>query len=244
MREKLYSFLMLLTRAKVKYQVEVINSFKPLSGKPVIYAANHSAFQDIPIALRAIGKHSYTLVGKQNLGIFDRIFFALIGVIWVDRKDRESRGVAKENIIEYLKKDCSILWFPEATWNLTANLLMLPMWWGIIEVAYQTEAQIIPMALDYDRTKMVCRVKFGIPMSGDELTDKEYGIQMLRDALATLRLELMGDKVVLSRRQTDIAELRKEVESAIDEYPTIDWKYEVSCIYQSANKRQEKMETE
>ena len=57
---------------------------------------------------------------------------------------------------------------------------------------------------------------------------------MLRDALATLRWELMCDNVVLSRRQTDIAELRKEVESVIDEYPPIDWKYEVSCIYQTA----------
>ena len=47
-----------------------------------------------------------------------------------------------------------------------------------------------------------------------------------------IAVELMCDGVVLSRRQTDIAELRKEVESAIDEYPLIDWKYEVSCIYQ------------
>lgn len=223
---------MLLTRTKVNYQVKVINNSKPLSDKPVIYAANHSAFQDIPIALRAIGKHSYTLVGKQNLGILDRIFFALIGVIWVDRRDRKSRGTSKEAIIEYLKKGRSILWFPEATWNLSANLLMLPMRWGIIEAAHQAEAQIIPMVLDYDRTKMVCRVKFGMPMSGEELKDKGEGIQMLRDALATLRWELMCDSVVLSRRQTGITELRKEVESAIDEYPPIDWKYEVSCIYQ------------
>ena len=234
MRKKLYPFLMLLTRTKVNYQVEVINNSKPLSDKPVIYAANHSAFQDIPIALQAIGKHSYTLVGKQNLGILDRIFFALIGVICVDRRDRKSRGTSKEAIIEYLKKGRSILWFPEATWNLSANLLMLPMRWGIIEAAHQAEAQIIPMALDYDRTKMVCRVKFGLPISGKELTDKEEGIQMLRDALATLRWELMCDSVVLSRRQTDITELRKEVENAIDEYPPIDWKYEVSCIYRPA----------
>lgn len=234
MRKKIYPFLMFLTRAKVNYNVEASNNSMSLLDRPVIYAANHSAFQDMPIALQAIGKHSYTLVGKQNLGILDRIFFALIGVIWVDRKDRKSRSTSKKAIIDYLKKGRSILWFPEATWNLSANLLMLPMRWGIIEVAHQTEAQIIPMALDYDRTKMVCRVKFGMPMSGEELTDKEEGIQMLRDALATLRWELMCDGVVLSRRQTDIAELRKEVESAIDEYPPIDWKYEVSCIYQPA----------
>lgn len=68
MRKKLYSLLMSLTKAKVKYRVEAVNACCPVSNKPIIYAANHSAFCDIPIALRAIGKHTYTFVGKQNLG--------------------------------------------------------------------------------------------------------------------------------------------------------------------------------
>ena len=84
MREKLYPLLVLLTRAKVKYQVENINNCRPLSGRPVIYAANHSAFSDIPVVLHAIRRHTYVLLGKQNLGLLDRIFFALLGVIWVD----------------------------------------------------------------------------------------------------------------------------------------------------------------
>lgn len=232
MREKLYPLLMFLTKAKVKYKVEVVNIFNSLPDKPVIFAANHSAFCDIPIALQAIGEHAYPLVGKQNMGILDKIFFSLNGTVWVDRQSRESRAEVKVLLIKLLHKGCRILWFPEATWNLTANLLMLPMRWGIIDVAHRSGAQIVPLALEYDRGKRVCRVKFGRPITGRDLGDNAEGIRLLRDELATLRWELMCDSDILHRRQIDTGQLRAEVESAIAEYPPIDWEYEATCIYQ------------
>ncbi len=231
MREKLYPLLMSLAKMKVKYRVEVVNMCCPVPNKPIIYAANHSAFCDIPIALQAIGKHTYTFVGKQNLGILDKIFFALNGTIWVDRQNRESRAKSKANLIKYLNKGCNILCFPEATWNLTANLLMLPMRWGIIEVAYRTGAQIIPLVLEYDRSKRICYVKFDKPLMGEALADKAEGIRLLRDKLATLRWELMSDSGILHREQIDTEQLKAEIETAITEYPPIDWEYEKACIY-------------
>lgn len=232
MRERLYPLLMFLTKAKVKYRVEVVNACCPVPDRPIIYAANHSAFSDGPIALRSIGKHTYILVGKQNLGFLDKLFFALNGTIWVDRQNRESRAEAKATLMKYMNKGCNILCFPEATWNLTANLLMLPMRWGIIEVTHRTGAQIIPLALDYDRRKRICCVKFGRPLIGETLADKTEGIRLLRDRLATLRWELMSSHGTLHRKHIDIEQLRAEVETAIDEYPPIDWEYETACIYQ------------
>lgn len=131
-----------------------------------------------------------------------------------------------------MRRGCNILCFPEATWNLTVNLLMLPMRWGIIDVACRSRAQIIPMALEYDRSERVCRVKFGSPIAGEELINKAEGIRLLRDELATLRWELMSYNAVLHRKQIDIGQLRAEVENAIADYPPIDWEYEVACIYQ------------
>ena len=61
------------------------------------------------------------------------------------------RSDAKAKILFYLRHGQSILWFPEGTWNLTDNLLMLPMRWGIIETADKAQAQIVPMAIQYDR---------------------------------------------------------------------------------------------
>ena len=124
LRMAFYPITMLLSRTKVKYKIIVENNYVAAADKPIIFACNHSAFPDIPIALRAVKRHCYTLIGKQKLAFVDKIFFFLAGAVWVDRKNKEDSAFSKERIIAYLKKGKSILWFPEATWNLTDNLLM------------------------------------------------------------------------------------------------------------------------
>ena len=232
LRQLCYPLLMLLPKAKVKYRVELLNHWDAEPNKPIIFAANHSAFPDIPIALKAIGRHSYALLGKQNLAFEDQLFFWLNGVIWVDRKNRADMAASKQGIEAYLQQGRSVLWFPEATWNLTDHLLMLPMKWGIIEVAQQANAQIIPMALDYDREKMICRVRFANPITGETLQDKASAICALRDAIATMRWEMMETKPVLRRSDVNPDQLRREMFRVLEEYPPLDWAYESSCIYQ------------
>lgn len=231
LRHLCYPLLMLLPKAKVKYRLELLNHRDAEPDKPIIFAANHSAFPDIPIALKAIGQHSYALLGKQNLAFEDQLFFWLNGVIWVDRKNRADMAASKQGIETYLQQGRSVLWFPEATWNLTDNLLMLPMRWGIIDVAQQANAQIIPMVLDYDREKMVCRVQFAKAMSGTELQDKGTAIRILRDTLAAMRWEMMQNQPVLRRSEVDPEKLQAEMFRVLAEYPPLDWAYESSCIY-------------
>ncbi len=231
LRQLCYPLLMLLPKAKVKYRLELLNHWDAEPDRPIIFAANHSAFPDIPIALKAIGRHSYALLGKQNLAFEDQLFFWLNGVIWVDRKNRADMAASKQGIEAYLQQGRSVLWFPEATWNLTDNLLMLPMRWGIIDVARQTDAQIIPMALDYDREKMVCRVQFGKPLTDDALLDKPSAIRDLRDALATMRWDVMQNQPILRRHDVDPDQLREDMYQVLMEYPPLDWAYERSCIY-------------
>lgn len=231
LKDRLYPLLMLLTRTKVKCKVETVNDCTPLPNKPIIFVPNHSAFTDTPIALRITKRRSYIFAGKQNLAFVDWVFFMLNGVIWVDRKNKEDTAASKDALLEYLKKGQSILWFPEGTWNLTSNLLMLPMKWGIIDIARQADAQIIPMALDYDRDQNLCRVKFGAPMAEDRLGDKAEAIRDLRDTIATLRWDLMGKQSVTHRVDITPEQLQTEMHRVIDEYPPLDWEYEQSCIY-------------
>lgn len=232
LKDRLYPILMALTRIKVKCKIEVVNDYYPVNEKPIIFACNHSAFTDTPIALRTTRHRSYIFAGQQNLHLVDWLFFLVNGSIWVNRRSKDDMLASKDTLLSYLSQGQSILWFPEGTWNLTSNLLMLPMRWGIINVARQANAQIIPMALDYDRNKNLCRVKFGAPLSGEDLADNRDGIRMLRDTIATLRWEMMADRPTLSRAEADPEELRKEVEAAIAEYPMLDWEYERSCIYE------------
>ena len=230
-RDFLYPILMFLTGTKVRCKVEAVNTYTELLGKPIIFAANHSAFQDTPIMLRVTRRRSYILSGKQNLAFIDWVFFVLNGTIWIDRRDKADMVATKEGILAYLQKGQSVLWFPEGTWNLTANQLMMPMKWGIIEVARSAGAQIIPAALDYDREANTCRIKFGAPMAGDALENKADAIRDLRDTMATLRWDLMCSQPVLHRAEITPEQLRKEMYRVIDEYPPLNWEYESSCIY-------------
>lgn len=229
-RTVLYPITMLLSRTKVKYRIIIENKYIPAADKPIIFACNHSAFPDIPIALRAVKRHCYTLIGKQNLAFVDKIFFFLTGAVWVDRKSKESSALAKESVVAYLKKGKPILWFPEATWNLADNLLMLPMRWGIIEVAQRANAQIIPMVLDYDRAQKICRVRFGEALNAEAFTSKQQGIITLRDAMATLRWDFISRNQA-NRANLDLEKERNAVLQVVRDYPPLDWSYEESCIY-------------
>ncbi len=234
LRKKLYSFTIKLSKTKVKYHIEIENDYTPFADKPIIFACNHSAFPDTPIALRAIKRHCYVLSGKQNLNIEDKLFFFLAGAIWVDRQDKNDTLKAKTKIIEYLKKGQPILWFPEATWNLTTNLLMLPMRWGIIEVAQSTDAQIIPIVIDYDFNKMLCKIKFGNILTTTEIIDKKQGIEKLRDEMATLKWDFITHRKQ-NRSTLNLTEEEIELNKPIYDYPPINWDYEQKCIYQFKN---------
>lgn len=230
-RDFLYPLLMFLTGTKVRCKVETVNTYTPLPSKPIIFAANHSAFQDTPIMLRVTRRRSHALLGKQNLAFIDRVFFALNGTIWVDRRDKADMAATKDGILAYLRKGQSVLWFPEGTWNLTPSQLMMPMKWGIIEVARSAGAQIIPAALDYDREANTCRIKFGIPMAGDALENKAEAIRDLRDTMATLRWDLMCNQPILHRADITPEQLKEEMYQVIDDYPPLNWEYESACIY-------------
>ncbi len=226
-----YKFLISLAKSKMTFEVVTENAYSPAEGKPIIFAANHSNSFDLPDAVKATGRHIIPLVGKQRLGLDDRFFFRLNGVIYVDRFDKRSGAAVKQKILRQLKTRTPVCWYPEGTWNLTDNLLMLNMKWGIIDVASAANAQIIPLALDYDRDTMVCHALFGEPILGRALADKAEGIRTLRDAMASLRYELMEKYHRIDRADADLAKLKNEIMTAIPEYPPLEPEKEEKVVF-------------
>lgn len=223
--------LSLIASFRVPYKVIIEQPCRLLPDSPVIYAVNHFCFADTPIMGRITPKRSYVLSGKQRLGFSDWLYFILNGVIFVDRKDKEDMAASKQTMSAYLAKDRSIVMFPEGTWNLTENKLMLPMKWGIIDIAKETGAQIIPTVLEYDRGQKKCYVRFGEPLIFSAEDNKAEAIAALRDTLATMRWEYWERNGTFSRKDLDMAAERKKLIYSVEEYPPIDWEYESSCIY-------------
>lgn len=223
--------LSLIASFRVPYKVIIEQPCCPLTEKPVIYAVNHFCFADTPIMGRITPKRSYILLGKQRLGFSDWLYFILNGVIFVDRKDKEDMAASKQAMTAYLNKGRSIVMFPEGTWNLTKNQLMIPMKWGIIDIAKETGAQIIPTALEYDREQKKCRIRFGAPMLFSPDDNKADAIAILRDTLATMRWEFWARNGIFNRTELNMDAERKKLFYSVEEYPPIDWDYESSCIY-------------
>ena len=68
-------------------------------------------------------------------------------------------------------------------------------------------------------------------MAGDVLETKSEAIRDLRDAMATLRWELICNQPILHRADITPEQLQKEMYRVIDDYPPLNWEYESSCIY-------------
>ena len=219
-----------LTKLRIRHRITVLNESYVSANAPVIYAINHTNCADIPITCRAIRRHTWVLIGKQRLPVADRFFFLLNGAIWVDRKDKQDRHRAKEKIQRHLLSGKSLIWFPEATWNLSDNLLMLPMRWGIVDCAQKCHVPIIPILLDYTPGKLHCTVKIGEPFNPDGMTLAD-GIGALRDRMAGLRWYLWEQKGIIQRSLLDPAAERKAIMKAVEEYPALNLEYEQSVIF-------------
>ena len=236
LRKLISPLLLLAAGSTMPYQLQCVNQPCVVPGKPIIFACNHSGPQDTVMVMRATGVHSYILLGRQRLRAVDQFFFSANGAVWVDRQNKADMAAVKGALYQQLVHGNNIMWFPEATWNLTPSLLMLPMRWGIIETARNAGAQIIPMALDYDRDKKVCLAKFGVPMADQMLESNSEAITDLRDTMATLRWELMQTSQSLTHRsQVTPAQLETEMQRPLQEYPTLDWDYERSIIFKPRN---------
>ena len=92
----MFPVILPLSGMKIRYEVKVVNACELIPNKPVIYACNYSQFSDIPIATRAIGKSSYTLLGKQKLCCMRGNGYLRKARVWPEHISEHSRNIAEE----------------------------------------------------------------------------------------------------------------------------------------------------
>lgn len=168
---------------------------KNSKNKPVIYAITHIDKFDYQVVSEAIKEHQYPFAGDPETmyRTLDGTFLELNGIIYCDTESKEDRHIAKETAIETLKQGHNLLIYPEGVWNLTSNLLMLPLFPGIIEMAKETGCDIVPVAIErYDKEY---KVNIGSEFNVNNylkngLTEDEIRIK-LRDEMATLKWDIM-----------------------------------------------------
>ena len=199
----------------------------------LLYSPNHSNVHDFPMICRIVGEHVYVLVGNDiDNGAFNTFMLNLNGVIFVNRKDKDSCRQAKEKIINLLEDGKKVVMFPEGSWNLDSVKLIHDFKWGIIDIAKKASVPIMPIGMKYNINDS-CYVRFGkllyVPKDADLLEKKEE----LHAAMSTLVWDIINF-VPMKSRATDYEEVRdsynKYVEKCLKEFP-YDIEYERTLIY-------------
>lgn len=196
---------------------------------PVIYAVNHTNVSDIPVCFHTLSKQMYVLCGTKSQKLIDSIGFNLNGVVWVDRHSAKSRKKSTEKIYKILSSGGSVMWFPEGTWNLTDNLLMLPMRYGIVKMAAKANVPIVPISIYYFGNKIYSTV--GDPITIGINEDVITAITQLRDIMATMKYEQMEACGVYRRTDVDKKEFETLIKASLEEYPTFNREYEEKCVF-------------
>lgn len=217
-------YLVKSKRKKSNLELHILNEHPSYVGKSVIYAVNHSCKDDFLIVNEVIGRHTCVLAGKQKWYLTDFIGLILNGVIWVDRESHVSKKKAFNKMCSCLNKELNLCIFLEALWNLTPSKPMLPMYWGVIDLAKQSEVPIIPIVLEFREN--ICYAKFGKPIYCLIDDSKQKRFKELADAMATLKWNIWELFPVESRNTIDMDEWDKVVKKRLLEYPLMDYENE------------------
>lgn len=236
-RLKLHKLILLIYKVKNRmggFTHEVIGDKRSQTDKPVIFAVTHVGKFDIEVVSEAIQSHYYLLSGDYEhlQGIVDAPFLALNGVIFFNETVKEDRRSATERMVRLLQEGGNLMYFPEGTWNLSPNLPMLPCYWGIVDIARQGGAVIVPVAAEQygKHFKVNIGENFDMSVYGDGAEEKSRAIGDLRDVLATLKYEIW-ETVPAKRTQLAVDEWEQYIEERFSEWPYFNLDYIAGLIY-------------
>ena len=114
--------------------------------EPAIYAANHASQLDIPIMCTRVNRPMFFIakIELQKIPILSQ-YIKVVGMILVDRKNRERAMASMRTAIQDIQGGKSIAAFPEGTRTKTGELL--PFKKGIFTISKEGRIPIVPIAL-------------------------------------------------------------------------------------------------
>lgn len=130
-----------------KYPYKVIHEENILTDDGAIYIANHRDMIDPPLIMSTIGRKPTHLLlkGEFKKSIFEP-FLTSIGCFYVNRDNRDSQILTKEEMIKASLANSNLVILPEGTRNKTDSEL-LPFKLGAVSIARITKKPIVPIGI-------------------------------------------------------------------------------------------------
>lgn len=191
----------MLLRKINRVKLTVICDERTKTKDSVIYACTHIGGVDIESAFEAIKSPCWLFLGdpREVYKNIDGFMLSLNGVICLDSKDKDDRRIAKETAIGLLQNGGSLMIFPEGAWNISVNQPVMGLFTGTADIAIQSIAQIVPVALECYGKDMYVAIGKNIEVAG-AWEDKYELTSYLRDALVTLKWRIFESVGVWNRK--------------------------------------------
>jgi 1-acyl-sn-glycerol-3-phosphate acyltransferase len=129
-------------------QLFIHQKYKGKLPKQFIAISNHpSCFEDFGMPYLFPTARFLSKKEVSNWWIAGRVARAM-GVLFVDREDRDSRRQASQKLLETLKTGTSVALFPEG--GCKGRKIHLPFLYGAFDVSLQSNVPIIPVFIHYE----------------------------------------------------------------------------------------------
>lgn len=185
--------LLKIDRILSKRTINLIDDKSIKTDRPKIYAVTHVGRYDIETATELAKESNFLLMGDpgETYRNFDGLILKIKGIVFVDTNDKEDRKIAKEKCIKILKQGGNIMLFPEGAWNITENQLVMKLFKGTVDMARQTGADIIPVAIERFGNSYFANIGQNICIDKNNMSSNSELSDDLRDILATLKWEIL-----------------------------------------------------
>lgn len=206
-----------LFRLANHHTIEIVNDKRKRTNKPIIYAVTHIGKFDIERVFEACKTSCWIFNGDPDTVYhnFDGFSLTMSGVILIDTESKMDRKVALRTAIDLLRQGGNLMFFPEGIWNVEPSLPVLPLYPGIAKMAFETGAEIVPVAIEqYGRHFQII---FGANI---DVTNRLTGhcnsmqercsvlLQWLRDEMATLKWDIFEKNIGTRSEYGNAAEIQ------------------------------------
>lgn len=194
-RKKIHPLLLSIIHLKNKvsgFNIKVLEDNRTTTDRPKIFCITHIGKYDIEVVSEIIKDHYYLLSGDfENIyHTIEEKFLGFNGVIYVREDDKIDRSESKNKMINILKNNGNIMYFPEGTWNLSPNLPVVKCSYGIIDVAMKSNAIIVPIAVEQYENNFISVVGENFDVNNYKFNEKKEAIEDLRSVMATLKWKI------------------------------------------------------
>ncbi len=217
------SFGVKLFRLINKHTLEVLNDKRINSNRACIFAVTHLGKFDIERVFEACRTSCWIFNGDPETVYrnFDGFSLSMSGVILIDANSKKDRRVALQTAVKLLKSGGNLMFFPEGIWNVEPSIPVLHLFPGIIEIAFQTGADIIPVAIEQYENHF--QVNIGRNICVEELCSvsdsKRVILDFLRNEMATLKWEIFEKNIDKRSNFKDVVDIqRKRIKDRLYEW--------------------------